>query len=317
VVVANAAPDTVRNHCGCGAWNGTTRARSPGFEIDPMPDASFVPIARRAHTSTPGLSTARRPLPLRRTPAYSSFPTRPRTAPTRQRRRKALKRKVLIVDDESDIVEFVQYNLRKEMYDTLSAADGPRALQMARQHRPDLILLDLMLPGIDGLEVCRALKSGRETAHIPIIMLTAKGEETDIVTGLEIGADDYVAKPFSMRLLLARMKAVLRRVVATQEKKPTSLLQISDLKIDDDRHEVSWKGQPLQLTLTEYKLLRFLAQYPGRVFTRAQILNNIQDEHVIVIDRAIDVHVAALRKKLGEAGRLIETVRGVGYRFRD
>jgi two-component system phosphate regulon response regulator PhoB len=256
-------------------------------------------------------------LPRRRNRAYSSFPTRPRTARARERRRKALKRKVLIVDDESDIVEFVQYNLRKEMYDTLSAADGPRALQMARQHRPDLILLDLMLPGIDGLEVCRALKSGRETAHIPIIMLTAKGEETDIVTGLEIGADDYVAKPFSMRLLLARMKAVLRRVVATQEKKPTSLLQISDLKIDDDRHEVSWKGQSLQLTLTEYKLLRFLAQYPGRVFTRAQILNNIQDEHVIVIDRAIDVHVAALRKKLGEAGRLIETVRGVGYRFRD
>ena len=224
---------------------------------------------------------------------------------------------MLIVDDESDIVEFVQYNLRKEMYETLTASDGPKALQAARQHRPDLILLDLMLPGIDGLEVCRALKSGRDTAHIPIIMLTAKGEETDVVTGLEIGADDYVAKPFSMRLLLARMKAVLRRVAAADDKRPVSVLQLHDLRIDDDRHEVKLKDQTLPLTLTEYKLLRFLAQYPGRVFTRTQILNNIQDEHVIVIDRAIDVHVAALRKKLGDAGKLVETVRGVGYRFRD
>jgi len=253
----------------------------------------------------------------RRRPAYSPFPTRPRSARACDPRRPTLKRKVLIVDDESDIVEFVQYNLRKEMYETLSAADGPKALQAARQQRPDLILLDLMLPGIDGLEVCRALKAGRDTAHIPIIMLTAKGEETDIVTGLEIGADDYVSKPFSMRLLLARMKAVLRRVAATEDKKPTSLLEIRDLRIDDDRHEVTLHGQSLQLTLTEYKLLRFLAQHPGRVFTRTQILNNIQDEHVIVIDRAIDVHVAALRKKLGEAGKLVETVRGVGYRFRD
>lgn len=203
------------------------------------------------------------------------------------------------------------------MYETSSAADGPKALQAARQQRPDLILLDLMLPGIDGLEVCRMLKSGRDTAHIPIIMLTAKGEETDVVTGLEIGADDYVSKPFSMRLLLARMKAVLRRVAAAEDKKSPSQILIRGLRIDDDRHEVSLDGQPLQLTLTEYKLLRFLAQNPGRVFTRTQILNNIQDEHVIVIDRAIDVHVAALRKKLGDAGKLVETVRGVGYRFRD
>jgi two-component system phosphate regulon response regulator PhoB len=221
------------------------------------------------------------------------------------------------VDDEADIVEFVEYNLRKEMYETSSAADGPKALQAARQQRPDLILLDLMLPGIDGLEVCRMLKSGRDTAHIPIIMLTAKGEETDVVTGLEIGADDYVSKPFSMRLLLARMKAVLRRVAATEEKKTPAQIVIRGLRIDDDRHEVSLDDKPLQLTLTEYKLLRFLAQNPGRVFTRTQILNNIQDEHVIVIDRAIDVHVAALRKKLGEAGKFVETVRGVGYRFRD
>lgn len=202
------------------------------------------------------------------------------------------------------------------MYETLTAGDGPKALQLARQHDPDLILLDLMLPGIDGLEVCRTLKSSRETAHIPIIMLTAKGGETDVVTGLELGADDYVPKPFSMRLLLARIKTVLRRAT-TAEPRPPSITRIQDLSIDDDRHEVRLKDQLLQLTLTEYKLLRFLAQHPGRVFTRTQILNNIQDEHVIVIDRAIDVHVAALRKKLGDAAACIETVRGVGYRCRE
>jgi two-component system alkaline phosphatase synthesis response regulator PhoP len=234
-----------------------------------------------------------------------------------QARRTVLKRKVLIVDDEADIVEFVQYNLRKEMYETVTAPDGPRAIQAARQHRPDLILLDLMLPGVDGLEVCRVLKSGRETDRIPIIMLTAKGEEADIVTGLEIGADDYVAKPFSMRLLLARIKAVLRRAGVVEVAKPASLIKLQGVEIDDERHQVLLGGERVPLTLTEYKLLRFLAAHPGRVFTRTQILNNIQDEHVIVIDRAIDVHVAALRKKLGDAGKLIETVRGVGYRFKD
>jgi two-component system phosphate regulon response regulator PhoB len=222
----------------------------------------------------------------------------------------------LIVDDEPDIIEFVQYNLRKEMYDTLSAADGPKAVQLARQHKPDLVLLDIMLPGLDGIEVCRSLKGNRETAHIPIIMLTAKGEEADVVAGLEVGADDYVAKPFSMRLLLARMKAVMRRTQGDEDRS-TDVTRAHDLTIDDERHIASLQEKPLQLTLTEYKLLRFLAQHPGRVFTRTQILNNIQSEQVIVIDRAIDVHVAALRKKLGDAGKYIETVRGVGYRFKE
>jgi len=167
------------------------------------------------------------------------------------------------------------------------------------------------------LEVCRVLKSGRDTDRIPIIMLTAKGEEADIVTGLEIGADDYVAKPFSMRLLLARIKAVLRRAGVVEDAKSASLIQLQGIEIDDERHVVRVDGERVPLTLTEYKILRFLAAHPGRVFTRTQILNNIQDEHVIVIDRAIDVHVAALRKKLAEAGKLIETVRGVGYRFKD
>ena len=226
-----------------------------------------------------------------------------------------MRQKILIVDDEADIVEFVEYNLRREQYDTRTAADGTAALRRVREEQPDLVLLDLMLPGVHGLEVCRQLKAARDTAHIPIIMLTAKGEESDVVTGLELGADDYVPKPFSMRLLLARIRAVLRRhgLAATETPKVT---RIHGLVIDDDKHEVQSAGTLVPLTLTEYKLLRFLARNPGRVFTRTQILDNIQDEQVIVVDRAIDVHVAALRRKLGTAGALIETIRGVGYRFK-
>jgi two-component system phosphate regulon response regulator PhoB len=227
----------------------------------------------------------------------------------------ALRKKVLIVDDEPDIVEFVEYNLLREQFEILKAYDGPTALKQAREHQPDLILLDLMIPGIDGLEVCRQLKSRPDTEHIPIIMLTAKGEEVDVVTGLEIGADDYVAKPFRMRLLLARIRAVLRRVGRSESASP-KVIKIDTLVIDDERHEVQFEGVPLQLTLMEYKLLRFLAQHPGRVFSRSQILGNIQDEQVLVVERAIDVHIAALRRKLGGSTELIETVRGVGYRFR-
>ena len=227
-----------------------------------------------------------------------------------------LRRKVLVVDDEPDIVEFVEYNLLREQYEILKAYDGPTALKQAREHHPDLILLDLMIPGIDGLEVCRQLKSSSETTDIPIIMLTAKGEEVDVVTGLEIGADDYVAKPFRMRLLLARIRAVLRRSGRAETANP-KIVKIANLIIDDERHEVQLEGVLLQLTLMEYKLLRLLAKYPGRVFSRSQILGNIQDEQVLVVERAIDVHIAALRRKLGNSMELIETVRGVGYRFRD
>ena len=226
-----------------------------------------------------------------------------------------MRKKILIVDDEADIIEMVEYNLRREQYDTRAAKDGLAALRGAREEQPDLILLDLMLPGVHGLEVCRQLKAAKETAHIPVIMLTAKGEETDVVTGLEMGADDYVAKPFSMRLLLARIRAVLRRAASAQEEAPR-IIRLQGLVIDDDRHEVILHGQSLQLTLTEYKILRFLARHPGRVFTRTQILDNIQDEQVLVVDRAIDVHVAALRRKMGESADLIETIRGVGYRLK-
>lgn len=227
----------------------------------------------------------------------------------------SLRKKILIIDDEADIVEFVEYNLKREQFDTCSAADGLAAVRAARNEQPDLILLDLMLPGIDGLEVCRQIKLSTETEHIPIIMLTAKDDEADIVTGLEMGADDYVPKPFSMRLLLARIRAVLRRV-ARAEVSDHGVTRAGDLVIDDERHEVTLDGEPLQFTLTEYKLLRFLARRPGRVFTRSQILSNIQDEDVLVVERAIDVHVAAVRRKLGESADCIETVRGVGYRFR-
>ena len=226
-----------------------------------------------------------------------------------------VRKKILIVDDEADIVEFVEYNLRREQFDTRTAADGTAALRRVREEQPDLVLLDLMLPGVHGLEVCRQLKAARETSHIPIIMLTAKGEESDVVTGLELGADDYVTKPFSMRMLLARIRAVLRRTAPAATGAPP-VTRIHGLRIDDDKHEVECDGAPVSLTLTEYKLLRFLARNPGRVFTRTQILDNIQDEQVIVVDRAIDVHVAALRRKLGAAGVLVETIRGVGYRFK-
>jgi two-component system phosphate regulon response regulator PhoB len=221
---------------------------------------------------------------------------------------------ILIVDDHREIRDLVSRALSKDGFRVSTAADGQAMRRIMADNRIDLVLLDLMLPGEDGLALCRALRAGSD---IPIIMLTAKGEETDIVTGLEIGADDYVPKPFSMRLLLARMKAVLRRAASAADARPQAVTKVHDLTIDDDRHEVIFKDQVVALTLTEYKLLRFLAQHPGRVFTRTQILNNIQDEHVIVIDRAIDVHVAALRKKLGDAGRYIETVRGVGYRYKE
>jgi two-component system alkaline phosphatase synthesis response regulator PhoP len=227
----------------------------------------------------------------------------------------AVRKKILIVDDEPDIVEFIEYNLHREQFETIKAFDGPMALKQAREHQPDLILLDLMIPGIDGLEVCRQLKARPETSRIPVIMLTAKGEEIDMVAGLELGADDYVAKPFRMRLLLARIRAVLRRGASDDDSTPR-VTRVDNLLIDDERHEVQVEGRLLELTLTEYKLLRFLAQHPGRVFSRSQILGNIQDEHVLVVERAIDVHVAALRRKLEGAAELIETVRGVGYRFK-
>ncbi len=225
------------------------------------------------------------------------------------------KAKVLVVDDEKDIVELVQYNLKKEGYRVISACDGERTMDLVKKKLPDLIILDLMLPGMDGLEVCRILKKDSRTSGIPVIMLTAKGEETDIVVGLELGADDYVTKPFSVRQLAARVKAVLRRAsTAIQEK---DLIKINDLVIDSTKYEVTLKGRLLALTSIEFKLLRCLAGSPGRVFTRDQLLDRVWGDETFIVDRAVDVHIRRLRKKLGRASGLIVTVRSIGYKFRE
>jgi two-component system alkaline phosphatase synthesis response regulator PhoP len=221
---------------------------------------------------------------------------------------------ILVMEDEEDILELLKYNLGKEGYRVTAVGSGEEGLQAVQAALPHLILLDLMLPGVDGLEVCRRLKQDARTRPVPIVMLTAKGEEADIVTGLELGADDYVTKPFSPRVLLARVRAVLRRRVPipTAEETP---LKIHDLIIHPGRHEVLVQGQPVELTATEFRLLMMLARRPGWVFTRSQIVNEVHGEDYPVSDRAVDVQIVWLRKKLGPCGNYIGTVRGVGYRF--
>ncbi len=224
--------------------------------------------------------------------------------------------KVLVVDDEEDILELLKFNLSREGYQVPCAASGEQAFRLVRSESPDLIVLDLMLPGIDGLEVTRRLKNDPGTKNIPIVMLTAKGEEADIVTGLELGADDYITKPFSPRILLARVRAVLRRKIKGQMEE-TSVLRIHDLEIDPGRHEVLVNGEPVQLTFTEFGILNYMARRPGWVFTRFQIVEAVRGEDYPVTDRSVDVQIVGLRRKLGPAGKYIETVRGVGYRFKE
>ena len=226
------------------------------------------------------------------------------------------KETILVVEDEEDIRELLKYNLEKEGYQVFGAVTGEAALQAVRDRRPDLVLLDLMLPGIDGLEVCRKIRRETQTRYLPIIMLTAKGEEADIVTGLELGADDYVTKPFSPRVLLARLRAALRRR-GLQLPPATEPLKIDELLIHPGRHEVLLKGQPIPLTVTEFRLLHHLVRKPGWVFTRSQIVNEIHGEDYPVSDRSIDVQIVSLRKKLGAFGSHLETIRGVGYRFKE
>ncbi|MBN1972482.1 MAG: response regulator transcription factor [Sedimentisphaerales bacterium] len=225
------------------------------------------------------------------------------------------KAKILVVDDEEDIRELVELNLSHEGFKVLSCETGEEALEKAGSELPDLIILDLMLPGIDGLEVCKKLKSNLKTENIPVVMLTAKGEETDVVTGLEVGADDYVTKPFSGKVLVARVRRLLRKAdVNTGDK---AVLKIGDLVIDPNRREVLVKNKPVELTFTEFNILHVLAKRPGFVFTRYQIVDVLHGGDYIVTERAVDVQIVSLRKKLGTCGNYVETVRGVGYRFRD
>ena len=224
--------------------------------------------------------------------------------------------KVVIIEDEPDIIEVMSYNLTREGFLVSASRNGVDGLSLVRNQSPALVLLDLMLPGIDGLSICQQLKSDPITRDISIIIVSAKGEESDVVIGLGLGADDYIAKPFSPRELLARVKAVLRRS-PRQEDQHKDRLQIKGLMIDTVRHEVSISDVQIKLTATEFKLLFQLASQPGRAFSREQLLNRVVGDGVIVVDRNIDVHIRSVRKKLGDYSQMIETIRGVGYRFKE
>ncbi|MEJ2587718.1 MAG: response regulator [Deltaproteobacteria bacterium] len=226
------------------------------------------------------------------------------------------KEHILVVDDEEDILELVRFNLEREGYRVTTSDSGETAIQNAVDKRPDLIVLDLMLPGLDGLEVTKYLKGEPKTRDIPIVMLTAKGEESDVVIGLELGADDYVTKPFSPKILIARIKAVLRRK-GQGEGDSSETIKIHNLIIHPGRREVVVDGKPVELTYTEFGVLHFLIKRPGWVYTRNQIVDAVKGEDYFVTDRTVDVQMVGLRRKLGPAGTYIETVRGVGYRFKE
>ena len=224
-------------------------------------------------------------------------------------------KKVWIVEDESDIADLVAHNLRKERSDVGVFYDGESFLQALEREVPNLVILDLMLPGIDGLDICRIMRSDERTRSIPIIILTAKGTELDVVLGLELGADDYVVKPLSVRELAARVKAVLRRAERPVETRRAMSLAFDGLSVDLESVEVRVDNTPVELTYAEFKTLGLLISRPGRVFTRRQIIEGIWDDYRVVISKTVDVHVAHLRKKLGKYGHFIKTVRGVGYKF--
>ncbi len=225
------------------------------------------------------------------------------------------KKRILVVDDEKDLVDLISYNLQRNAFAVLTAFSGDQALEIAHRELPDLVVLDLMLPGMDGTEVTRRLKADSRTADLPILMLTAKAEETDIVVGLTLGADDYVTKPFSMKVLLARINTVLRRIEHNPSAPETAILRAGPLAIDSARHEVTVDGHDVRLTLTEFRLLSALVAGRGRVLTRDQLMDKAMGTDVFVTDRAIDVHITAIRKKLGDAHWLVRTIRGVGYRL--
>lgn len=227
------------------------------------------------------------------------------------------RQRIVAIEDEPDILEVIAYNLRREGYDVTGVGDGELGLETVRKESPDLVLLDLMLPGLDGLEVCKQLKYDQATRNIPVIMVTAKGEEGDVVLGLEVGADDYLPKPFGPRELVARVRAVLRRSQRGEDRDASAKIVTGELAIDVDRFEVHFRGAEVKLTATEFRLLHFLAAHPGRVFSRHRLVQEAVGEDVYILERNIDVHVRAIRKKLGDENEFIETVRGVGYRFVD
>lgn len=226
-------------------------------------------------------------------------------------------KRILAVDDEPPILELLRYNLEKDGYRVTTCPSGEEALRLAQKDPPDLILLDLMLGGMSGLDVCRSLKQKETTAGIPVIMLTARSEDTDIVLGLELGAEDYVTKPFSPKVLLARVRAVLRRGKKREEPPAEGKISLHGIEIDAERHEALSGTESLALSVTEFQILEFLARNPGRVFSRAQIINAVKGSAYPVTERSIDVQILGIRKKLGEKADLVETVRGIGYRMKD
>lgn len=227
------------------------------------------------------------------------------------------RKKIVVVEDDEDIAEMIQYNLEQEGYLVAKAATGEQALRTVAREKPDLILLDLLLPEIDGLEVCKRLKSDAVTRSIPIIMVTAKGEESDVVAGLELGADDYVKKPFKPKELIARVRALFRRSSRGEAPEGGDVIIAHDIEIHPGRRDVKVKGRPVSLTYTEFQVLCFLAKNPGWAFTRYQIVDAVRGENYPVTDRSVDVQIVGLRKKLGKCSKYIETVRGIGYRFTD
>lgn len=227
------------------------------------------------------------------------------------------KEKILIVDDEEDILELVGHNLEREGFDIRCVDTGEKALKALKSDPVDLIVLDLMLPGIDGLDVAKQIKGDPRIQHIPIVMLTAKGSETDVVTGLELGAEDYITKPFSPRILVARIQTVLRSRVSNSSRHKASRIRRGKLSIDVRKHELIVEGCKIDLTYTEFEVLTLLASRPGWAFSRSQIVDKVRGYNYSVTDRSVDVQIVGLRRKLGSCGHYIETVRGVGYRFKE
>jgi two-component system phosphate regulon response regulator PhoB len=225
------------------------------------------------------------------------------------------KSRILIIEDERDLCEVLTYNLQREGFDTLVAHDGQEGLRKAQMQLPDIVILDLMLPRMDGLEVCRQIRAGKQTRTIPIIMLTAKGEETDQVVGFSVGADDYVTKPFSPKVLLQRIRALRRR--AESAAAPPDVIEHQGVSLDKIKHRALVEGHELDLTPTEFRLLECMLRQPGRAFTRQQLMDSAIEEGAVVLERTIDVHIKSLRRKLGSEREFIETVRGIGYRFRE